>query len=156
VKIVRNLLILVMVALVAWLALRKQLAYAKIVTGISHVQHFLVPVDPASLVALSSAAAAGLTLQQARITPEFVYVKVTVEERALNARAAYTEKEAPEGAVVAMSPMTFLLSAAADAKADGVAINPGVPGAPLSAALDKETTLRVIESLKKRGFTAGD
>ncbi|HAH06884.1 MAG TPA: hypothetical protein DCM05_10220 [Elusimicrobia bacterium] len=150
----RAALVVALLGFLAWLALRKQLAYAKLVSRISRTEEFLVPIEAGSLLALSSAAASGLPA--AGLKPVFVYAQASFEGRTLTVRPAYTEKQAPEGPMMTMKPMGFLLSAAADPKAEGVAINPGAAAAPFSSTLDAAATRRVIGSLQRRGFGEKD
>lgn len=134
-----------------WLALQPQMRYAEKVNELSRRGPYLVPVEGDYVAMLAQAAKEGKRAHEVP-APVFPCVTVQHEGRALAVRPLYTEKDAPEGGVMSMEIMTFLVSAAADPKAEGIALNPGVPNASYAVVLPKDQVPRLIESLKRRGF----
>ena len=122
----------------------------EIVSGFGGIKEVLVPIEAADLLALTNAAKTGEGGPGSfpRLSPGFVYGKAQVEGRELIVRLAYTEEEAPEGAVMTMSMMDFLHSAVDDPKAEGLSVN---GHKPFGVALSKDQARQLIEALKKRG-----
>ena len=144
--------VLALIAVAAYFGLRGQARYAKIVTELSHIDTFEVPIESTFHSALLEGAQKGLNLKDLKLHPKFTYLAVRVGEADLLVRPAYTEGRAPQGAVMTMPLMEFLRSTADDPRAQGIAVNPGVAGGTFSVTLEKPQILRVIESLKRRGF----
>lgn len=134
-----------------WTALQPQMRYAEKVNELSRRGPYLVPVEGDYVAMLAQAAKDGKRVHEVP-PPTFPLTSVSHEGRSLTVRPFYTEKEAPEGGVMSFDVMSFLVSAAADPKAEGVALNPGVPSAPYAVVLPKDQVLRMIDSLKRRGF----
>lgn len=146
-------LVLVAAGTAAFLGLRARHRWANIVNEVSRTEKFLVPIDPAMLLAMRRALEKdGLAANVSTIKTQYTYLTVPVEGKSLVVRPAYTENNAPVGTLMSANPIGFFRSAAEDSKAEGVAINFEVPDARFSAILDKAGVFRMIESLKKRGL----
>ncbi len=151
---VKLLAILVVAAAAAAPALRRRNRWAQTVNGISRIDELLIPIDAATLLSLRAAiAAGGQTANVSDSKPQFVYATIRLEDgRSILVRPAYTEGLAPEGTIITARLMDFLRAAADDPKAGGIAVNPGAAAPAFSATLEKHQVLRLLESLKRRGF----
>jgi len=139
---------LAVLAVVASLALRKQNRWAQKVNRFSAANVLVAPIDVSTLLEMQAAASAR------GLKPRFTYATVALEDgRRVPARPAYYEPNAPEGAVMTISPMDFLLSARDDSGAEAVALNPGL-GPELSATVEKGDLMSLVASLERRGFRA--
>ena len=86
--------VLVLIALAAYFPLRKQARYAKIVTELSRIDGFLVPIEGSVHEALLAAAARGANVRDLDLRPRFVYASARLGERELVVRPAFTEAHA--------------------------------------------------------------
>ena len=135
----------------AWVALQPQMRYAQTVNELSRRGPYLVTIEGDYAAMLARAAREGKRAFEIP-PPVFRYVTVQNEGRAMVVRPLYTEKEAPRGGVMSMEIAAFLASSAADPKAEGIALNPGVENAPYAVVVPKDQVLRMVDSLKRRGY----